>query len=125
MEYIQIGMIVAGLAIRFWAIYTNRIGFNLLVVAPSVLCTRGPYKYIRHPAYLGSLILCAGLFSLCAGSWGIAFGPWFVLWVLLTHTARHEELLLVVSFPEYFEYMQRTGMLLPKLRAIWKTHGET
>lgn len=115
MEILYWALFVVGFAIRLWVVWNNP-GFSLYVKEPPVLYTRGLYAYIRHPAYLGSLTMCAGLFCLCLGGPIPAFPAWFVLWVLLTHTARHEELVIAGKYPEYLEYMQRTGMLLPRLR---------
>ena len=114
MIYLQVSMIIVGLGIRYWVVLNNP-GFNLLITKPPEIYQKGLYRYIRHPAYLGSLILCGGLFSLCAG-WLGGLPAWLVLLILLTHTARHEEQFLLKDFPEYSEYMQRTGMLLPKLK---------
>lgn len=115
MEYLPYIMVAVGYSIRLWVVTHNK-GFNLLIIKPREIYQSGLYKYIRHPAYLGSLILCGGLFVLIAGSWSVAAPAWLVLLILLTHTARHEELFLLTQFPEYAEYMKTTGMLLPKLR---------
>jgi protein-S-isoprenylcysteine O-methyltransferase Ste14 len=111
---LKLSMVVIGYGIRFWVVWNNP-GFNLLIVKPTGIYQKGLYKYIRHPAYLGSLIMCGGIFALCAG-WSGGLPAWIVLLVLLTHTARHEEQMLIKEFPEYKDYMKRTGMLLPKLR---------
>jgi methyltransferase len=46
---------VAGKAVKYWAIATlgPRWTFRVLVPPTSSLVTHGPYRYMRHPNYLG------------------------------------------------------------------------
>ncbi len=124
MLYLKLFLVFSGYGIRLWVVLHNP-GFNLLVTPPKTIYQGGLYRYIRHPAYLGSLMMLGGIFALCSG-WIGALPPWIVLLVLLTHTARHEEMMLAEKFPEYKEYMTRTGMLLPKLRRgkPWQIHTQ-
>ena len=114
MIYLKILMIAIGYGIRLWAVAHNP-GFSFLIVAPEAVYKGGLYKYIRHPAYLGALIMCGGAFALCSG-WVGAFPPWVVLAVFLHHVAIHEELLITMRFPEYQKYIEQTGMFLPRWR---------
>ena len=113
MIFLKIAMVLIGYGIRLWVVLNNP-GFNLLIVRPTAIYQKGLYKYIRHPAYLGSLIMCGGVFALFAG-WRGGLPAWLVLLVLLSHTARQEEKMLCEGFPGYKEYMARTGMFLPKV----------
>jgi len=113
---LKISMILVGYGIRFWVVWNNP-GFNLLITKPEQIYQKGLYKYIRHPAYLASLIMCGGIFALCAG-WRGGLPAWLVLLVLLSHTARQEEKMLCEGFPGYKEYMARTGMILPKVMNV-------
>lgn len=114
MTWLYVLLMLLGLGIRAWVIMNNP-GFSLYIKRPPGIYQRGLYAHVRHPAYLGSLIMTAGLFAWCLGGFIPAFPAWFVLWVLLTHTARHEEVFLCTQYPEYEGYMRRTGMLLPRL----------
>jgi len=81
----------------------------------------GPYRYVRHPMYLGYLFLFAGILI-------GAFSPIVIvvtaLCVSLTvYRARLEEDALGRHSGEYREYAQRTGFLLPRLPA--PTHDQT
>jgi protein-S-isoprenylcysteine O-methyltransferase Ste14 len=52
--------VVAGAAVRMWAagiIFKNR-----------VLATTGPYAYVRHPLYVGNVLLLAG-FAIASSLW--------------------------------------------------------
>ena len=62
------------------------------------LVTSGPYRWIRHPSYTGSLITIGG-FGLAAGSWLGAILA--VLWMLRARGVRHsvETLGIAVTMP--------------------------
>ena len=53
-------IIVVGEAIRMWA--SGHVKKN------KVLATDGPYAYVRHPLYVGNILLVAG-YSLASGLW--------------------------------------------------------
>jgi protein-S-isoprenylcysteine O-methyltransferase Ste14 len=67
--------------------------------------TAGPYRYVRHPMYLGVILLFLGI-PMALGSWwallpGAAIGLLFVL-----RTAK-EDRMLRDELPGYTEYAQR------------------
>ncbi len=79
---------------------------------PELVMT-GPYARVRHPIYAGILLAMLG------STLGLTiffvvplalFGSYFV------YSARREEQLLQAQFPErYAAYMQRSGMLVPRV----------
>lgn len=79
------------------------------------LVTTGPYRLVRHPLYLGLVMLATGQ--------GLAFGSWPALAIVLSAIvptfawrARAEEQLLSRMFGErYADYRHRTRMILPYL----------
>jgi protein-S-isoprenylcysteine O-methyltransferase Ste14 len=60
-----VGLIIAwaGMLLRLWAVLTLGVSFTTkVVVRPQQrLITSGPYRLVRHPSYLGLLILFLGL----------------------------------------------------------------
>jgi protein-S-isoprenylcysteine O-methyltransferase Ste14 len=77
------------------------------------LVTRGPYRWVRHPIYLGEMV--AGLGLVAATLSGPLF-LLFVLWCGLQYwRARNEERALETVFPAYARYRERTYRLLPGL----------
>jgi protein-S-isoprenylcysteine O-methyltransferase Ste14 len=75
------------------------------------LKTNGLYAVVRHPIYLG-LILIALAIGLGSGS--IRKAIYFVLLTaLLNVKARFEERFLTQKFPEYPAYAAKVGRLLP------------
>ncbi len=64
-----IALVAGGTALRLWGAWTLG-GLHLpgaAIVEGHVLVTRGPYRWLRHPAYLGSLTRLFG-FALAVGS---------------------------------------------------------
>ena len=76
------------------------------------LITTGMFRVIRHPNYLGEMMLY-GAFALVAGHWI----PWVILawvWVNLFATNMAMKEASMSRYPEWAAYKARTGMLLPK-----------
>jgi protein-S-isoprenylcysteine O-methyltransferase Ste14 len=76
------------------------------------LVSDGVYRYIRHPRYLGGMILALGL-SLLFRSWiGLFFTLGFV--IILLFRIKDEEALLSREFgAEWVEYCQKSWRLIP------------
>ncbi len=80
-----------------------------------VLATGGPYKYIRHPMYVGGAIEVFS-FLLATGIWFTII--YFIIFIIaLPYQASGEEKLLRELFGSiYDEYASRTGRFFPKLK---------
>lgn len=77
------------------------------------LITEGVHRYIRHPNYLGEMMIY-GAFGLLAWHWGAAVILWSVwLLVFLPNMAAKEKSLS--RYPEWAAYKKRSGWLLPFL----------
>ena len=111
---------VAGYAVAVWSVVCLGRSFALLVSVRTVV-RRGPYRYVRHPMYLGYIFLFAG----------ILIGALSPIVILLTAVcisltvwrARLEEDALTRHSGEYRDYAKRTGFLLPRRRA-WRPLAE-
>ena len=78
------------------------------------VCTRGAYRYVRHPVYAAfSSIGAIGLALYCNHP---VFLLWFVAVQLLWRwLVRFEEQMMVVEFgAQYERYMESTGQLFPR-----------
>ena len=85
-------------------------------VLPDVrgLVTRGPYRLVRHPLYLGELTAALGI-VVGAQRWAPALAAWLVCLGLQLVRTKYEERSLRAEFPEYAPYAERTKRLIPGL----------
>ena len=104
-------LILSGLIIRIGAIMQLRHDFSLYPQKPTMLHTKGIYAIIRHPAYLGTYMILAGLSILCIE---FAF-MYFVLWFFYVR-AKQEESIMKVFFKDHDKYCEKTRMFVPKLK---------
>ncbi|MBI5919191.1 MAG: isoprenylcysteine carboxylmethyltransferase family protein [Nitrosomonadales bacterium] len=78
------------------------------------LVTSGPYALIRHPLYFSEEVAVIGIF--------LQFRSWEAAVILIIHFAlqvqrmRNEEQVLLATFPEYRDYMNKTSRLIP---GVW------
>jgi protein-S-isoprenylcysteine O-methyltransferase Ste14 len=98
----------------FWMLRT--LGPNLTdtvnVRANATLVTDGPYRWVRHPMYLGVAVLILAV-SLLSASAFMAIGGGLCVAMQVRRT-RTEEAKLVERFGEaYRQYASRTGRFLP------------
>ncbi len=117
-DYLRISgtlIILLGMLIRFVAIRTLGKFFtvNLNVRSDHKVIQHGFYKYLRHPAYTGSLLSFLGF--------GLSFNNWLSLLIVfvpvflsMAYRISIEEKLLLETFgKEYEDYCIKTKRLLP------------
>ena len=90
-------------------------------LATGTLKTTGLYAVVRHPIYLGLLVLALGLVVLAASVWHIL--SLVGLSVTLHIKAGFEERLLRAAFPEYESYSRRGARLIPKFSQFTRGGG--
>jgi protein-S-isoprenylcysteine O-methyltransferase Ste14 len=78
------------------------------------LVTRGTYRIVRHPVYLGELGTFAGFLIAAPTAWNLAVVVGFCLGQAVR--MRLEEQALTLEFPEYADYAARTPAVVPGLR---------
>ncbi len=78
------------------------------------LVTWGPYRYIRHPSYMGYFLMFLGFFLLWLNL--IALLPLIAIPGYVRISASEEELLAKRFGDEYRKYQQQTGKFVPRFR---------
>ena len=106
-----------GLVVRFWAVATLGRSFRTTVEvdAEQQVVSNGPYRWVRHPAYTGLLLILAGL--------GLGIGNWLALVAcvvlptiaVLRRIQVEEAELTRVLGENYLAYEQHTKRLIPGL----------
>jgi len=81
--------------------------------AGSELVTSGLYSMVRHPIYLGIIVMFGG-YSLYTGSW-VRLLITIVLVFLFHYKSEYEENLLIDKFDEYRDYTKSTNKIFPFL----------
>jgi protein-S-isoprenylcysteine O-methyltransferase len=110
-----VGLFVLGLALRWCAIIHLGRFFttNVAIAKDHHLVDTGPYRFLRHPSYTGSLLAVFG-FTLSFANWAtllIIFLPTCAITLWRIHI---EEAALLEALGEpYRAYMQRTRRLIP------------
>ena len=78
------------------------------------LVTRGPYRIVRHPVYVGEFGTFAGFLIAAPTAWNLAVVVAFCLGQAVR--MRLEERARTLEFPEYADYAARTPAVVPGLR---------
>lgn len=106
-------VLMAGLAITLFGVVSLGSSLTATPVPKdgAVLRTTGMYAIVRHPIYLGLILIGVGL-TLPAGS-VLTVLACSLLIALLSYKARFEERLLIAKFPRYQDYASRVGRIIP------------
>jgi len=114
-QWMGMTITLAGLALRGWALLKLGRFFSRTVQIETGhrIIKDGPYKWIRHPAYMGMVLIYAG-FILSIGTWLGALITSVIIVVSLIYRINVEEKLLLETFgDEYRGYMAGTWRLFP------------
>lgn len=120
-EWTGVVLAAGGVALRLWAVMTLRERYTrtLLIHDEHSIERTGPYQWLRHPGYLGSLLVLNGI--------AIASGNWITLLVSLiatvaaySHRIKVEDEMLVGALGEsYVQYRREVRALVPS----WQVAG--
>ena len=102
-------LIVAALGIRLWAL--GCIDGN----KKRVLVTWGPYRYVRHPLYSGSMLFALGTCLVLGSLTATLLLCLFLLWFYLPSLRTEEQFLAARFGADWDAYRQQTGMLVPRM----------
>lgn len=113
-----LALLSAGAVLRGW-------GAGHLLKTEALTVT-GPYAHLRHPLYLGTLLIGVGVLSMAGGVWALAllalFLPWFFLGYF-PRKERSESQRLEALYGEAFRaYREAVPALWPRL-SPWRPPG--
>jgi protein-S-isoprenylcysteine O-methyltransferase Ste14 len=104
-----------GLAVRAWSMRALGASYTRTLRTgedePSLI-DRGPYRSVRHPGYLGSLLIWIG-FALTSRSVPVVALTSGLLGAVYIRRISAEEQLLHRTLPGYTAYSRRTRRLIP------------
>ncbi len=101
------GIILGGIVLLAWGWKKVFYGEGLV--------TEGPYRFVRHPQYLGLFSIAFGLLVMWPTFPTLLMFPLLV--AMYIRLARKEEREMIQRFgDEYREYMRRVGMFIPRIR---------
>ena len=114
---------IASVSLLSLAISIHTLGVVIMMVADCQkyytlkyhqgLIKEGLFKYIRHPNYLGEIMLYSA-YAMIVQHWiPWAILAWVWIGVFLINILRKEA--SMSRYPEWKEYKKKTGMLIPKL----------
>jgi len=113
-RWLGVTLYAVGGVLRLWPVYVlgNRFSGLVAIQPGHTLVTNGPYTYIRHPSYLGVIVIMLGWALVFRSGVGVLLTA--LILVPLIARIRAEENLLRSQFgEEYNAYCARTARLIP------------
>lgn len=111
-----LGLIVVGLgmALAIWAsVYIKSAIMGEIEPRLEILVREGPYRFERHPVYLGMTIALLGV-TVALRSWAGLIGVFLLFLPSEIYRARLEDKALFRKFGnEWMNYAAQTGFMLP------------
>lgn len=111
-------VVVAGYALVVWATGTNAFFSQVVRIQTErghTVISSGPYRYVRHPAYVGMTLVVLGAPIMLGSWWALISGVVSTLLVIVRTSL--EDKTLQAELPGYTEYAQRTRYRL--LPGVW------
>ena len=115
--YAGLGMFLLGLALRWYSIFYLGRFFttNVAIATDHHLIESGPYRFVRHPSYSGSMLMVIGL-GWCLGNFASLLTLAVCFFIAVLRRIRVEEDALTAAFGgQYIAYCKKTRRLIPLL----------
>ena len=113
-----LGLLIAGSALVTWAMLTNPFFSAVARIQhdrEQAVVSRGPYRFVRHPGYLGMLVANLATPILLDAPW--TFVPIVIVGLLLVLRTALEDRMLRTELPGYIQYARSTPARLVPL--VW------
>ena len=111
-------MVALGLGLSGWAMIVNAYFSTVVRIQRErdhTVCRTGPYRFVRHPGYVGFMLQSLGI-PLLLGSWW-ALIPGITAMALMTIRTAFEDRMLQAELPGYSEYARDVHYRL--LPGVW------
>ena len=116
LQVIGLALVVAALMLAVWVLATNAFAARVVrIQSQQRVIASGPYHFVRHPMYSGTLLAWIGS-ALALGSWWMLIPAAAGIVLFVWRTGR-EDATLHEKLPGYTDYAQRTRYRL--LPGIW------
>ena len=112
--WLGILLAVFGLSTRWWANHVLGVFYTrtLKVAENQIIVQEGPYRLIRHPGYLGSILMWIGVAAATA-NWIVILIVFVVMIFAYYYRIENEEKMLLAVHANYSEYRSHTWRLIP------------
>lgn len=114
-EWLGLTMVLTGCGIRYWAIQTlgRHFTFELGLRGDHRLVTAGPYRWVMHPSYTGTMLVEGGM-TLFFSQWLVGAVLMISVVAFLYRRIRDEEAMLRDQFgAEFDRYRASRARLIP------------
>jgi protein-S-isoprenylcysteine O-methyltransferase Ste14 len=112
--WLGIVIALAGFGLRIWSMsvlgkfYTR----TLKVTENQSIVRAGPYHLVRHPGYLGSILIWSGV-AASTMNWIVLFIVLIVMFGVYIYRIQSEEKMLLATNADYADYQKHTRRLIP------------
>lgn len=108
-------VLLLGAALRIWSIRTldRHFRYELRVEGDQALVRKGPYRVVRHPSYLGLLLLIGGATIAMSSALGFVAGVGMATAALVVRIREEEQVLRDSFGGAYDAYEDETWRLVP------------
>jgi len=114
LEFFGLFVMALGYVIFIWSVIARgRYATSWQMPADHKLVDWGPYRYVRHPSYLGYFLMFIGFALLWHNA--LTLVPLIAIPGYVLITFREEEMLEARFREEYLQYRKHTGRFLPKI----------
>lgn len=113
-RWVGVVLYTIGGVVRIWPVFVlgNRFSGLVAIQKEHKLETGNIYRYVRHPSYVGMVLICAGWALTFRSGVGLLITALMV--IVLMGRVRSEEALLRSEFGEEYEaYARRTARFVP------------
>lgn len=113
-----LGLLVVGDLIFLWAMAVNKFFAKIVSIQTErghYVVSSGPYRYVRHPGYVGWYLLMSGMVVALGSLWG--FIPAGIVMALMVVRTELEDRTLRNELAGYEEYAQRVRYRL--IPGVW------